>query len=177
MYECTLSLKIAASAMLWLALTACESSAVQGGTPTPAPVGCPAPAPVVAAPAGTGLADGVAMADLFLTASWRSGADFQPGYPTKVAIHARGSTSLSGRRCADGLKLRFWYREGSPPLGKLPASSSTLASTGDLVAVFDPNSSPSESYTGYILFPSAGDYALMAGPPGAKGLEAVVRVA
>ena len=172
MYECTLSLKLVTCAVLWLAFTACESS--EALTPTPAAIVCPAPAPVVAAPDGTGLAEGVALGDLFLAASWRSG--FQPGYPTKVAIHTSGSVSLFGRRCADGLKLRFWYREGSPPLGNLPASSSTFASTGDLVAAFDQNSSPSESYTGYILFPSAGDYTLMAGSPGGDVLEAVVRV-
>ncbi len=174
------SLKLAV-VILWLGFTACESStAPPAAALSQTAIACSAPAPIVAAPAATGLADGVELADLFLTASWRSGGDFQLGYPTKVAIHASGATTLAGRRCADGRPLRFWYREGTPPLGALPAPISKLETTGDLLAQFQPDSSAAESYTGYILFPSGGDYLLTTGPPGSSGdllLQAVVRVA
>jgi len=175
-----MNLRVAASVVLWTAFTACESStAEQAVTPSPVLNACEAPAPVVAAPAGTGLADGVTLDGAFLTASWRSNTDFQAGYPTKVPIHATDPVSLEGRRCGDGQPLRFWYHEGNPPLGALPASISKLETTGDLVAQFQPDSSPAESYTGYILFPTAGDYLLATGPPGSSGdllVQAVVRV-
>jgi hypothetical protein len=166
--------------ILWIAIAACESTtALPQMTPTPVALACTEPASVVAAPAGISLAEGIELGNLFVTASWRSSADFQPGYPTKVAIHATDSATLSGRRCADGTPLRFWYREGTPPLGALPASVSKLETTGDLVAQLQPDSSPDESYAGYILFPEAGDYLLTTGAPGSSGdlvLQAVVRV-
>jgi hypothetical protein len=173
-----MTFRLISVALLTMIVAGCQStSAPQALTPSPAPIACGEPAPVVAAPAGTGLADSIALGDLFLTASWRSGGDFQLGYPTKVAIHATDTTNLTGRRCADGRQLRFWYREGSPPLGELPAPISKLETTGDIVAQLAADATPNESHTGYILFPSAGDYALMAGRAGGLQLEAVVRVA
>jgi len=172
------SLKLGASLMLCLALAACDSSTASPPvTPSQTAVACGEPAPIVSAPAGTGLGDGIALASLFLTATWRGGGDFEVGYPTKVVIHATSSVSLDGHRCSDGQALRFWYRGGTPPLGGLPASTSKLETTGDLVAQLGADATPDESHGGYILFPSAGDYALQAGPLGGVQLEATVRVA
>ena len=176
----SMNLKVAALLVLWTAFAACESStAPPAATPSRTAVACGEPAPVVAAPAGTGLGDGIALAGLFLTANWRSGSDFQMGYPTKVVVHATSTVSLNGSRCSDGQALRFWYREGKPPLGGLPASRSKLETTGDLAVQFQADLSPDESHGGYVLFPSAGDYSLTAGPPGSPGvllLRVVVRV-
>jgi hypothetical protein len=173
-----MTVRLITVSLVWMIVAGCQStSAPPLLTPTPAPIACGQPAPVVAAPAGTGLAEGIALAGLFLTASWRSGGDFQLGYPTKVAIHVTNSVTLTGRRCAGGQALRFWYREGGPPLGALPASISKLETTGDIAAQLATDATPNESHTGYILFPSPGDYALMAGPAGGTQLEAVVRVA
>ncbi|HXC78713.1 MAG TPA: hypothetical protein VNU19_16885 [Candidatus Acidoferrum sp.] len=174
-----MNLKLAAL-VLWTAFAACQSStALPTTTPSRTAVACGEPAPVVAAPAGTGLGDGIALAGLFLTANWRSGSDFHNGYPTKVVVHATSTVSLYGSRCSDGQALRFWYREGNPPLGGLPASWLKLETTGDLAVQFHADSSPDESRGGYFLFPSAGDYLLTAGPPGTPGvpmLQVVVRV-
>ena len=173
-----MTVRLISVTLLTIIVAGCESTSTpQALTPSPTPIACGEPAPVVAAPAGTGLAGGIALGDLFLTASWRSGSDFEAGYPTKVVIHATDSVSLYGRRCSNGRALRFWYREGSPPLGELPASTAKLETTGDLVAQLGADATPNESHGGYILFPSPGDYALMAGLGGRLQLEAVARVA
>lgn len=123
---------------------------------------CGDSAPVVTAPPGTGLADGVRVGDLFITASWRVRGDFEPGIPTKAVIHATsGPITLSGFRCRDRRALRFWYGKGPLPF-QPPVDAAVLESSGDAAVRLDANPRPYESYGGYIFFPEAGKYVLAA---------------
>jgi hypothetical protein len=154
-----------------LILVACSQQAADGRQQASLPPKCESLAPIAAAPAGTGLSEGVLLDHLFLTATWRD--SFRSGYPTKVAIHATAPVSLTGSRCSDGRPLRFWYRDGLPPLGQLPAPTSAIEKTGDLIATLSTDSVPNESHTGYVLFPTGGRYMISSREDG-KPLSTVV---
>jgi hypothetical protein len=149
------------SGIIMLIVAACNVTTGPAKATTTPRSRCEPPASIVRAPSGTGLADGVWVGSAFITASWRDGA-FQPRFPTKIVIHIDGEPiTLSGFRCSDARPLHFWYDKGPPPF-QPPVEVDVLESSGDGAVLLAPDQRPDMSHGGYIFFPTAGSYALIA---------------
>jgi hypothetical protein len=85
---------------------------------------------------------------------------YQRGYPTKMLIHAVVRQSqplvLRGRRCSDGLALRFRYAQGAPD------QQGPFSATGLQALVVEAQTLPpipaGTDHTGYVLPTSAGNW-------------------
>ena len=87
---------------------------------------------------------------------------YQPGYPTKAAIMAtsdlKSGYSLSGYRCEDNSRLRFWYRaDFERPFDSYPVTAGQLQSVGDLSPELPPTPK-GVIIPGYIFFSGPGHY-------------------
>jgi hypothetical protein len=109
---------------------------------------------------------------------------FQPGVPLKVGISgpqhsfARARVELTGERCSDGARLYFAYRDYQLPDG-VRITERSAARFGDAVAVFQLGRSvygQQYNYTGYMLFPTRGDYGLTLRRGSKRIGDAVVRI-
>lgn len=91
---------------------------------------------------------------------------YATGFPTQVVIRGRmprkSSLTLRGYACDSGLPLRFWYRSDTLtfPLG-FPATEDELQQKGDLSVLFPVTKKVRGTYSGYMLFWTAGDWRLV----------------
>ena len=131
-----LAATLATAALAGVPQTAGSARTVQCGGPTPidrsAPIGR-------ARPLGNVL--------------WLGVYPFTSGYTTKVLVMAQrriGKISIRGWNCANGARLRFWYRDGGPPtVGPSPAA--TIRKTGTLRTSFGPWDAAT-ARGGYFMF-------------------------
>jgi hypothetical protein len=107
------------------------------------------------------MGDGIALGPLQLDVY-----PFRPGYPDKVLIGAvgrlHGPLMIRGRRCSDGIQLRFFYARNSGQLNIRapgpPYAISVLERAGQASAYLKPYPGAQNFFTGYFLFPTAGRY-------------------
>jgi hypothetical protein len=95
---------------------------------------------------------------------WLAVYPFAVGYPTKAIAMAqrrlRGPIVIRGWDCANGNRLRFWYRNGLP-FSRVPVSSARLRRAGTLSASFGPWQ-PRAMRGGYLMFWHGGAWKLAA---------------
>jgi hypothetical protein len=108
---------------------------------------------------------------------------FKPGYPTKVLLiptrRWTGKLVLRGARASDGRILRFAYQDHRLPRPPYPAED--MGRLGTAVVRLRPPPSPLPpigqwGYTGYMLFPDAGDWRIQARRDGRRVGAIVVAV-
>ena len=144
--------------VLGLAL-ALMPAGIQAGAPTSAGSSCGSPTAIDrSAPIGRAVPLGGLV--------WLGVYPYADGYPTKVVVLAQRDLHraivVTGRRCADGKPLRFWYhKEPALPFAHVPVSSDKLRRTGTLSARFGPR--PARAMTGgYFQFWAAGRWKIVA---------------
>ena len=108
---------------------------------------------------------------------WLAVYPFQSGYPTKTIVRAQHHPltrriTIRGWRCGVGSRLRFWYRDGSPPFAHLPVTTAGLQRTGTLSLSF-----PRGEFvrTGYFMFWQTGRWKIAAYRDGQKIATAIVQ--
>jgi hypothetical protein len=93
---------------------------------------------------------------------WLAVYPFAAGHPTKAIAMAqrrlRKPVVIRGWDCANGSRLRFWYRNGLPFSG-VPVSSARLRRTGTFSASFGPWQ-PRASRGGYLMYWHGGAWKL-----------------
>jgi hypothetical protein len=95
---------------------------------------------------------------------WFAVYPFAVGHPTKAIAMAQRRLErpvvIRGWDCANGSRLRFWYRNGLP-FSRAPVNSARLRRTGTLNASFGPWQ-PRASTGGYLMFWHRGAWKLAA---------------
>jgi hypothetical protein len=95
---------------------------------------------------------------------WLAVYPFAAGYPTKGIAMAQRRLSrpvvIRGWDCANGSRLRFWYRDPLP-FSRVPVSAARLRHTGTLSASFGPWQ-PRAMRGGYLMFWHGGAWKLTA---------------
>jgi hypothetical protein len=107
------------------------------------------------------MAGGIALGPLQLDLN-----PFRQGYPLKVLIGAarplRRPLTIRGRRCTDGVPLRFYYEHGtSVGIAALIArkhSPAVVERAGQAQAYLKPYPGSHDFWPGAFLFPTAGKY-------------------
>lgn len=112
----------------------------------------------------------------------RAAKTYVTGFPTGVVIRGRmarrSDLTLRGYNCDSGLPLRFWYRNEplTFPLG-FPTTEEKLQQKGDQSVRFPATKKLGGTYSGYMLFWTAGDWRLvLSGAGGTTVGSVVVRV-